>query len=376
MLVGGLALLLANGGSSAPPPATARITPSADDPITTTLLYGTRERTRDLAKRALWMTLLSYDSEGEEASVIYIPAHTAVEVPGRGLQGLGEVLGGGGIPLLLVGAENLLGVQVDRYVELSDRDALVLFDALGPVSVDVPTEVRVPAGKDRTRLIFEEGPQNLSSQFLVRLLYTIGVDGDDAELGGRHLAFWDALFETFHRDPENLGQAIRGAGPALAESDATAQEHAVFFEVLAGLDQQDVTVTNLPVQQVSVGGSELYQTDREQLAAFVADTIGVAATTPDEVRVEILNGNGVPGIGQEAAQRLIGKGYRVILSGNTRSLDHRRTLVVTYDSSPEGVALARRTRDLLGVGEVQVSGLTQGIVDLTIVIGKDFLRTL
>lgn len=368
--------MLTNGGTTLPPTVTPTITPSAEDPITTTLLYGTRERTRTAAQKAIWMTLLSYDSENEEASVVYIPAHTAVEVPGRGLQGLGEVLGNGGIPLLLVGTENLLGVRIDRYVELSDRDARVLFDALGPVSVDVPAEVRVPAGKDRTRLIFEEGQQSLASPFLVRLLYTIGVDGDDAELGGRHLAFWDALFETFHPDPENLGQAIRGAGPALAESDANPQEHAVFFEVLAALDQQELVVTNLPVQQVSVGGSELYQTDRDELAAFVADTIGAAATSSDEIRVQILNGNGVPGIGQEAAERLVGNGFRVILSGNAQRLDHRRTLVVTYDASPEGQALAERARDLLGVGEVQISGVTQGIVDLTIVIGKDFLRTL
>jgi hypothetical protein len=64
----------------------------------------------------------------------------------------------------------------------------------------------------------------------------------------------------------------------------------------------------------------------------------------------------------------------VILSGNARNLDYETTLIVTYDDSPDGIALAERARDLLGLGEVQVSGQQQGIVDLTIVIGKDFLR--
>jgi hypothetical protein len=88
-----------------------------------------------------------------------------------------------------------------------------------------------------------------------------------------------------------------------------------------------------------------------------------------------LNGNGVPGIGQEVSERLIGAGFRVVLTGNARRLNYRKTLVITYDSSPEGQALAERARDLIGVGEVQVSAQQQGIVDLTIVIGKDFLRT-
>ncbi len=371
-----LALFVAGNGGSGDAAPQPTISTAPDDPVTTTLLFGTRERQRDPRKEAIWMTLLSYDSESETGAVVYMPAHTAVEVPGRGLQGLGEVLGGGGVPLLLVGAENLLGIGIDRYIELSDRDARVLFDAIGPLSVDVPNEVDVPAGRDTTRPLFEEGQQRLAPIFLVRLLYTLGIDGDDVDLGSRHLAFWDALFETFHADPENLGQAVRGAGAALGESDAAVADHAVFFQILAALDPSALTITNLPVEQVSVGGSELYDTDDEEIREFMVATVGAVQPPSDEVRIQVLNGNGVPGIGQQAAERLIGEGYRVILSGNASRLNYRRTLIVTYDSSEEGLALARRTRDLLGVGEVQVSGVEQGIVDMTIVIGKDFLRTL
>jgi hypothetical protein len=31
-------------------------------------------------------------------------------------------------------------------------------------------------------------------------------------------------------------------------------------------------------------------------------------------------------------------------------------------------------RELLGLGEIQVSPQTQGIVELTVVVGRDFLR--
>lgn len=373
---GALALFVAGNGDTGDAAPQPTITAAPDDPVTTTLLFGTREQQRDSRKEAIWMTLLSYDSEAQKGAVVYVPAHTAVEVPGRGLQGLGEVLGGGGVPLLLVGAENLLGVGIDRYVELSDRDARVLFDALGPLSVDVPNEVRVPAGRDRTRLMFGEGQQQLPPLFLVRLLYTLGIDGDDVDLGSRHLAFWDSLFETFNEDPENLAQAIRGAGPALNESDASLDDHSVFFEILASLERSELTITSLPVEQVSVGGSELYDTDEDEIRDFMAASIGAVQPPTDEIRIQVLNGNGVPGIGQQAAERLVGQGYRVILSGNASRLNYRRTLIVTYDSSDSALSLARQTRDLLGVGEVQVSGVQQGIVDMTIVIGKDFLRTL
>jgi hypothetical protein len=175
-------------------------------------------------------------------------------------------------------------------------------------------------------------------------------------------------------DGAELASAVKSAGAALGESDASAEEHGAFFAALADLPPEDLTITALPVRPISAGESELYATDEAELLAFVEETIGIDQERPQEIRVQVLNGNGVPGIGQEVASQLVGEGFRVILSGNARRLNYRKTLVIAYDNSAEGVALAERARDLLGVGEVQVSAQQQGIVDLTIVVGKDFLR--
>lgn len=323
----------------------------------------------------MWLSLLTYDSDKEAASVVYIPAHAAVEVPGRGLQGVGDALVSGGPPLMVVSTENLLGIEIDSYLDLSDRDARVLFEATGPISVDVPSEVKVSVGNDRARLILDEGLQRLGASFLVDLLYTRGLDSDDVELGSRHIAFWDALFESFADEPENLSAAVRSAGGSLVESDVDPGDHARLLETIASLDRTARTITTLPVQQVSVGGSELYSVDVAEVHALVSD-LGLGSGVPrNEVRVQVLNGNGVPGIGQEVAEVLIGAGFRVVLTGNARRLNYEDTLIITYDDSEQGQALAERVRKLVGVGEVQISEQSQGIVDLTIVIGKDFLRT-
>ncbi|HYN35551.1 MAG TPA: LCP family protein [Actinomycetota bacterium] len=378
-LIGGIGyggyLLIDNDGGATekkepPPAAEAQI----DDSIDTTLVFGTKEKTGG-DDEAVWLALLSLDSASKQASVIYIPAHTATEVPGHGLLGLGESLGSGGVPLLLVTTENLLGVQVDRYVELSDSDARVLFDATGELNVDVPLEVHVKAGDNTTRLLFSEGQQLLPSKFLQQLLFTIGAEGDEAELGSRHLAFWDSLIETFAEDPRELADAILKAEEALSESDVSSEELADFFQQFVKTPSEDRTLATLPVRQVSVGGDELYEVDTDALPEFMEDTLGSKPSLGQEVRVQILNGNGVPGIGEKVAEKLNSENFRVLLSGNARSLDYEETLIVTYDSSEEGLAIAERAQKLLGVGEVQVSAQGQGIVDLTIVVGKDFLRT-
>ncbi|HVF53884.1 MAG TPA: LCP family protein [Actinomycetota bacterium] len=345
-----------------------------EDPVRTMLVIGTNEQKGGPQAGAVWLSLFyANDLEGT-GGLIYFPAHTAAEIPGRGLQDLSSALSSGGLPLLLVSVENLFGVPVDSYIELSDKDAQVLFEETGPVSVDVPYEVRVPAGPDQARLLFTEGVQRLDASFMVKLLYTQGIDGDEVELGGRHVVFWDAFFDHFAEDPEALRGAVTDASAALSESDADVEVHAELLTFLAQLPPTERSLVPLPVRQTSVEADELYVADVDEMNELAARAFGEDHAVRDEVRVQILNGNGVPGIGQVVATKLIGQGFRVVLTGNARHLNYSKTLIVTYDSSEEGHALAERAKKLLGVGEIQVSVQQQGIVDLTIVVGKDFVR--
>jgi len=62
-----------------------------------------------------------------------------------------------------------------------------------------------------------------------------------------------------------------------------------------------------------------------------------------------------------------------VLSGNANRLDYDTTQIVIYESTPEAQAAGERAGELLGVGNLQVSVNQQGIVDVTIVVGKDFI---
>jgi polyisoprenyl-teichoic acid--peptidoglycan teichoic acid transferase len=325
---------------------------------------------------ASWLALVSYDSKAHRGAVMYVPAHTAVEVPGRGLQPLGNALESGDPALLMVSAESLLGLDIDHFVEVTSAGARALFDRVGPISVDVPDEVRLSAGGDSARLLFTPGTQELTPDEAVDFLYTVGLEGDDVDLGTRHLAFWDALLDEFHSTPAALGGAVVAAGDDLGPSDVEVSATGDLLESLAGLGGEDLTVMILPVHQVGVGGAELYEAESEEVETLIDETITSANPDPAEIEVQVLNGNGVPGIGEDVAKSLVGKGFRVALSGNASSFNHKTTEIVTYDGSPAGVAAAERARKLLGVGEVLVSAQEQGIVsvDLTIVVGKDYLR--
>ena len=380
VVTGVVAATLAGGGLFDPDPerepgdpGAGRVAAEEREPITT-LVFGTREKAS--RQSALWLMLFNFDPVDRQGAAVHIPAHTAAEVPGRGLETLESSYASGGLALLLVSVENLLGIELDQYLELSDHDARVLFQATGPITVDLPEDMRVPVGNKQERLLFSAGRQDVTAQGISTLLFTRGTGTDDVDFGSRHLAFWDGLFDRFDNAPDELASAFEASAGAVGESDATPAQLGRFFASLADLPRVAFTITTLPVTAVAAGDDELYSTDASSIREFVTANLGERRDEGSEIRVQILNGNGAPGIGEEVAERLVGEGYRVILSGNARRLDYKRTLIVTYDGSEAGQALAEQARRLLRVGRIQISAQQQGIVDLTIVVGEDFLTTL
>jgi anionic cell wall polymer biosynthesis LytR-Cps2A-Psr (LCP) family protein len=363
--------LTRRGSSSSVVPVTAP--PPASELVASTLVAGSVDGDGSGSSRLLWMALLSRDATGERGSIVYVPAHTAAEIPGQGLQDLAAAYAGGGMPLLEVSAENLLKIEVDQYLEITEGDARALFEAIGPVTVEVPSEVRVGAGRNQTRLVFSEGSQNLAAPLAARLLYLVGEGESDTDLGNRHIALWDGLMERFAPNPEALEDALLEARRALVKSNVEGATLAGTLETLAAMEESDLSLGVLPVEEVGAGGEQMYVVARDDSEEFLTDQVG-SEVAAEEYGVQVLNGNGVPGMGRRVGARLVRNGFEVVISGNAHRLNYWRTRIITYDSSVEGVAAAQRARDLLGVGEVQISPQTQGIVNLTILVGKDFLR--
>ena len=128
-----------------------------------------------------------------------------------------------------------------------------------------------------------------------------------------------------------------------------------------------VSGSNVVTLQADEVASGVFRSSPEQVSQALVEAFrGPAAeATP----VIVLNGNGVPGIGEKVAERLIPSGFRVAVSQNASEFDHPETLIVV--GSPDDIGLAERVRDLLGVGTVSVS-VGSGIAPVTVVVGEDF----
>ncbi len=156
---------------------------------------------------------------------------------------------------------------------------------------------------------------------------------------------------------------LLATGPTWKSADLLAADGAGTPAMLGSA--AGASAETLPATRVTGG---LKQPDREALAALVSSAFGRPELMP--VPIVVLNGNGVPGIGETVAERLIPAGFQVVVNSNAASFDHDRTLVVA--GTQAALPAAERVVALLGVGEVSVSGVPTGLGDVTIIVGKDF----
>lgn len=307
-------------------------------------------------ERVVAVTLVAVAPTGRGGHVVLIPPGTMAEIPSFGLDAVGAAGALGGPGLLQASIENLLGVAVGDTVVVDAAGMAGLVRPAGDLEVDVPERVETVGPGGRVEVVWEAGPALVGPDDLDRLLTVRGEGGDLARMA-RHQAFWRAWLARLRADPAAVpaAPADHGLGPLLA--------------ALAG---GNAAVDLLPVEAVDAGGTELYRPLADEVEALVRAAVPAATQARGRPRVQVLNGTGEVGLAQRVTVRLVQPPLRarVLYTANAASFDHDVTEVVFYDRAHH--ALAARVRAALGVGRLVLGRRPLGIVDVTVVVGRDF----
>ncbi len=298
----------------------------------------------------------AHDRKGGE--ILLMPPGTMTPVPSFDLEELGKTSGLGGVPLLQATVENLLGISVDGARVLHGDDLQRLVGPAGDLTVDLPERVEQVAANGDVTVLWDPGKTVVSPADVESLLKVKG-DGSDLARMARQASFFRAWLARLRAHPERLPAAGTDEG---------------LRPVLAALAAGPVHVRVLPVDPLDAGGDdELYQVDQSQLDALVAQAFPTSGRSgQDRPRVQILNGTGVPGLAQSVTVRLVQSPSRprILYTGNASGFDHATTEVVFYDKRRRDDA--DQVRKALGVGRLVFSRNDVTIVDVTVVVGKDF----
>ena len=326
---------------------------------------------------AVTATLLAASADGS-GFVLFLPVGTLVDIPGVGLDRLGLALQYGGPELVQSTVENLLGVRVDHVAAVSDAGLAAWLDRVGSLEVDVPGRLVQRLDDGTAQVRFEPGSQPLDGQRLAELWAFRERGEEELDALPRQQRVLDALFTTAGAS-EAREALLAGGAPQLQTAAEEAWLGELFATFATARDEERLRFSVLPVEPFGgdgPGGGATYRLrdgeTRELVGAHLAGSMPVGGGA-EAVRVQVLNGIGVPGVGQMVDRRLERGAFRIVLSDNARSFDFERTQIIIYDEGERSLAAARRVQELLGVGTIQVSRQPQSVVDLTLVVGADFL---
>jgi polyisoprenyl-teichoic acid--peptidoglycan teichoic acid transferase len=318
--------------------------------------------------------ILAHEVATGEATVVLVASGVVADIPGHGLLPLRQAYTFGAGPLLELSVDNLLGTDLDGAVGLSRQGWSALFSRVGGLTIDVPGQL-VQTAPDGTRSVrFQPGEQFLDGPRLAEYLTFRETDETELQRFPRVQRVLEALFDHLASDPAHLEAVFADGAPMLGTNDPDGLR-ALFADIADARVAGRLQVRTLPVTPVGSGDDAAYRIVADRAEALVTERLAPSRPTGATAtgrRLQILNGNGIPGIGQQVAERLQPAGFRVVLTRNADRFDHQTTRIIVFDDAPEQLAAAQEIRDLLGVGQVEISEVPQAVADITIIVGQDF----
>ena len=350
-------------------------------PVTTSTIPVAEQETLLLVRHAgeqgpaQGITLLATGPAESFGMALFVPVGTLAEIPGFGLERLGQAHQYGGPPLVEASVESLLGIDVDHVAAVSNSALGALLERSGGLELELEERLvaRAPDGSADVR--FETGRQFLDGPRLAELWRFRERGEPELATFARQQLIWEALLDA--AADEDVAAAVFGDGvPQLATESGPKRITGLFEGLVRARAADGLSFSLLPVQPFGGDGDErTYRLDEQGAARLIDGPLEPSVPLgggSQAIRIQILNGVGTPGIGSTVDRALEGSGFRTVLTENARSFDYADTLILVYDDSDRSLRAAQRVQELLGVGTIQLSRQPQSVVDLTIVVGADF----
>ena len=312
--------------------------------------------------------------------VLSLPRDLRVEIDGHGTNKINAAYAFGGGSLTVQTVTEYTGIPIHHYAEVDFYGFASLVEALGGVTLDFP----FPARDVKSGLAVQAGRQRLNGAMALAYARSrtyqqlqngswISVDANDIGRTQRQQQLILAII-TEAKHPSAITEAgtlIEALGTFLTVDAALDQDSLIdLVWSMRSLNAADIESVTLPSVTHTIDGSS-YQLPEEPaagavLAAFLSgEPVGVAAQGP--VRVQILNGNGIPGAAARWAGELSDARFVVVDIGDAESDSFTKTVLL---AGPNRVAFATLVADELGFGEIRPGTVPEG-VDVIVIVGAD-----
>ncbi len=318
--------------------------------------------------------------ETGKARILSLPRDLRVEIEGHGTNKINAAYAFGSGALTVKTVRQYTGIPVHHYAEVDFVGFASLVDALGGVTLDFA----FPARDVKSGFSVAAGRQRLNGEMAVAYARSRtyqelrdgtwrSVDANDIGRTRRQQQLILAILTEAKRPssiPEagNIIEAFAGYVTVDASLD---QERLIdLLWTMRSLDIGGMETVTLPTITQTISGAS-YQLPDEPAASGVllafqnGDPLAVLASGP--IRVQVLNGNGIPGAAARWAGEFSDPRFTVIGIGDADSADFASTVLLARSDQ---VAQAELVAQHLGFGQVSPGTVPDGI-DVVVIVGAD-----
>ena len=305
----------------------------------------------------------------------------------------------------------ITGLDIQYYVLVRTEALIKLVDAIGGVEFNVPIDMKYDDSTQNLHIDLKAGVQKLNGDKAEQLLrwrhsnYKNGVMTTyPSEYGnddfGRMRTQRDFIVETLKQTlkPGNIFKIGEILEIAHKNVDTNLELSYVkdYIPYAVEFNTEDMTTATLPgttpdmkeTNNVSVFVVDKKETAKLIQSLFFSDvaenekdnintisnitssnnTVSTNSKSTSKITIELLNGNGDKTKLEKAKKILEDAGYNVKKTGNTTSISKT---IITNKKNVVDTDL-NDIKDILGTGSISTSKSSTSLVDVSIVIGKDF----
>lgn len=308
----------------------------------------------------------------------------------------------------LAAVNELTGLDIKYYVVVKTEALIKLVDAIGGVKFNVPMRMKYTDTSQNLVIDLEEGEQLIDgnkAEQLLRFRHNdyqkgVGMTSYPSEYGdndfGRMRTQRDFIIATLKQTlkPSNIfkiGQILEIANENV-DTNLELSFVKDYIPYAVELDTENITSATLPGTTPDVSttnGVSVFVADKKASkeliqSMFYADvteenedntisnnTTSISTTTTqtaEDIRIELLNGSGDNSKIEKAKKLLEEAGYNVKKTGKTSSI--AQTIITNKkDVTDENL---KNIKQVLGKGNISTNKSSTSLVDVTIIIGKDF----
>lgn len=305
----------------------------------------------------------------------------------------------------LKAVNEITGLNIEYYVVVKTEALIKLVDAVGGITFNVPIDMDYDDTSQDLHIHLKAGEQKLDgdkAEQLVRFRHNNDETSYPTEYGdndlGRMKTQREFIMQVIKQTakPENifkLGQLLEIANEyVITNIDINTAKD--YIPYVVEFNTENLLTETLPGTVPSLKSTNnvsIFVVDKKETKKLIEELFynrdldesqikddtdengtqnsTTSSTSKANLKIEVLNGSGESDSLEKVVKELEGAGYKVTRKGSTNTTS--KTTIVNKKEVKD--TFLKNIKDVLGVGAISSSESSSSKVDITIVIGKDYL---